>query len=340
MVALSEVIASNKRIAATFPDNLVAIFVGGTSGIGEYTVKAFARYFSKPRAYIVGRSKEAADRIIKECQQLNGEGKFEFIQADISLLHTIDDVCRQIKSKETSINILFESQGSMGFTKTTSEGLPLVAGLAFHGRTRFILNLLPLLQNARHLRRVVSVGAASYEGTLDTDNIPGLGFPLVKWRDQFATCLTLLLDRVAQRAPDVSFIHTCPGAVKSGIMRDMEPTLRLKAIVAITGLLAPLINTSPDECAERHIFVATSAKYPAKDGDDEASGVTLEGDMVARGSNGEPGSGMYTVGVKGESSSPKVERLLKDHQESGKAEKVWQYVLSDFLKITGKEFVS
>lgn len=118
MVSLSQVIASNQRIASTFPPGLVAVFVGGTSGVGEYTVKAFAKYVSKPKVYIVGRSQEAADRIVGECKKLNPGGTFEFIKADVSLLKGVDDVCRQLKSKETAINLLFESQGGMGFAKS------------------------------------------------------------------------------------------------------------------------------------------------------------------------------------------------------------------------------
>lgn len=115
MVALSEVIESNERISTALPDGLVAVFVGGTSGIGEYTVKALAKYARQPRIYIVGRSQEAGDRIIGECRQLSPGGKYEFIKADVSLLKSVDDVCRQIKEKETAINLLFESQGSMAF---------------------------------------------------------------------------------------------------------------------------------------------------------------------------------------------------------------------------------
>ncbi|OAG05866.1 putative short-chain dehydrogenases/reductase [Paraphaeosphaeria sporulosa] len=338
MVALAEVIASNKRIATSFPDGLIAVFIGGTSGVGEYTVKAFARYVTKPRAYIVGRSEEAADRIINECKKLNAQGHYEFIQADVSLIRNIDGVCHHIQSKESAINILFQSQGSMGFTKRTSEGLPLVAALAVHGRTRFILNLLPLLQNARHLRRVVSVGAGSFEGPIDTDNISGVGFPIRKWRDQFASCITLLLAKVAQQAADVGYVHTCPGVVESGIMRDMEPTLQLRIMVAITGLLAPLLNTSPDECGERQLFAATSARYGHKKSQHEALGVPVEVAVgQARGIDGQMGSGVYSTYVKGESAPLKTERLLRDLKASGVAEKVWQYVLSDSVKVTGKE---
>ncbi|KAJ4357138.1 uncharacterized protein N0V89_001713 [Didymosphaeria variabile] len=355
MVTLNEAIASNKRIASSFPDGLVAVFIGGTSGVGEYTVKAFAKYVSKPRAYVVGRSKEAADRIIHECQRMNSEGRFEFIAVDVSLLQNIDDVCRQIRSKESAINILFQSQGSMGFTKgisknvyssnhgtkiheETSEGLPLVPALALHGRTRLILNLLPLIQNARQLRRVVSVGAASYEGPIVTGNIPGIGLPLLEWRDHFASCLTLLLSKVAQRAPDVGFVHTCPGVVKSGIMRDMEPTLRLRIMVTITGFLAPLINTSPNECGERHLFAATSARYAVQKNYGETSGVSSTTPIhVARGIDGRNGSGVYSVDAKGESATPKVEGLLKAFKENGTAEALWQYVLSDYMRITRSE---
>jgi NADP-dependent 3-hydroxy acid dehydrogenase YdfG len=120
MVALPEVIASNKRIATTFPDGLVAVFVGGTSGVGEYTLKAFAKYAPKSRVYIVGRSQEAAYRIIEECKQVNPGGKFTFIKGDVSLMNGVDDVCRQIQSMETTVNLLFESQGSMEYKSSMS----------------------------------------------------------------------------------------------------------------------------------------------------------------------------------------------------------------------------
>ena len=133
MVTLSQAIASNNRIATTFPAGLVAVFVGGTSGVGEYTVQALARYTHNPRVYIVGRSEEAANRIIKECQQINNGGKFEFIKADLSLLKNVDEVCGYIKTKETAINLLFQTQANMAFSKSTrtkfsSSSPPLVLG--------------------------------------------------------------------------------------------------------------------------------------------------------------------------------------------------------------------
>ncbi|KAK7743372.1 hypothetical protein SLS62_010646 [Diatrype stigma] len=346
MVALSTVTASNERIASTFPHGLVAVFVGGTSGVGEYTVKTLARYAVMPKVYIIGRSQEAADRIVNECKQLNPDGTFQFIKADVSLLKNVDDVCRQLKSKETKINILFESQGSMGFAKKTSEGLPLAASLVMHSRLRFILNLLPLLQNADNLRRVVSVQAATFEGPIDVNNIMAQGFSLHKTRDQVASVQTLLLEAAARRAPSVSFVHTVPGIVKGGISRDAEG-LAMYILIGISRvLLEPLLQTPPAECGERHVYAATSAMYPPGYGDGAtttaaAGGVALDRALVstARGSNGQTGSGVYSVAQNLESASSRVEQLLAGFRKDGTAEKVWDFIMEDFKRITETETV-
>lgn len=120
MSALQHAQLSNQRIASSLPEGLVAVFIGGTSGVGEYTVKALARYAVKPRVYLVGRSNEAADRIITECQKSNPGGHFEFLKADLSALKNVDEVSLLLREKESAINVLFQSQGSMGFDASKS----------------------------------------------------------------------------------------------------------------------------------------------------------------------------------------------------------------------------
>ncbi len=111
MVSLSEVSFSNSLISSTLPPGLVAVFVGATSGIGEITLKKFAKYTVQPRVYFVGRSQEAADRIAAECKALNPDGEYIFIKADVSLIRGVDEVCREIKGREKDLNLLFLSQG-------------------------------------------------------------------------------------------------------------------------------------------------------------------------------------------------------------------------------------
>ncbi|KAI1751530.1 putative short-chain dehydrogenases/reductase [Xylaria castorea] len=338
MVALSDIIASNERIPSALPPGLVAVFVGGTSGVGEYTLKAFARYARAPKVIIVGRSQEAAGRILNECRQLNPDGHFEFIRADVSLLKNVDDICRQIKQKVSVINILFESQGSMAFQSETSEGLSVVSALATHSRLRFIMNLLPLLQGADSLRRVVSVGAATCEGAIDLGNMRGTGFPLIQWRNQVASIGTLALEEAQRRAPDVAFVHTVPGVVESGIMRELQPTLRLSIMIGISRLLAPFINVPPAESGERHVFAATSAAFAPLQGAG-CAGVPLDGMSLetSRGTDGRKGSGVYSLSPKDDPASPKVEEVLRQFREDGTAGKVWDSIAADFKRITGLE---
>jgi NADP-dependent 3-hydroxy acid dehydrogenase YdfG len=118
LVSLSSIRASNSLISTTFPAPLVALFVGATSGIGESTLKAFARYSYRPRAYFIGRSQNAAARIITECKALNEGGEYIFIKADVSLIRVVDQVCKDIKAKEKGLNLLFLSQGVMSMDRS------------------------------------------------------------------------------------------------------------------------------------------------------------------------------------------------------------------------------
>ncbi|KAK0717838.1 hypothetical protein B0T26DRAFT_776835 [Lasiosphaeria miniovina] len=53
--------SSNARIGSDLSAGLVAVFVGGGTGvIGETTMKSFAKHAVSPRIYLIGWSKEAA----------------------------------------------------------------------------------------------------------------------------------------------------------------------------------------------------------------------------------------------------------------------------------------
>lgn len=119
MVSLQVMLSHNAGIRSSLPAGLIAVFVGATSGIGAATLKAFAKYTRGPRAYFVGRSQTAADTIIAECKALNAGGEYVFIEADISLIHTVDEVCARIKARETRLDILFLSQGTASLERNS-----------------------------------------------------------------------------------------------------------------------------------------------------------------------------------------------------------------------------
>ena len=111
----------------------------------------------------------------------------------------------------------------------------------------------------------------------------------------------------------------------------------MKAVYAIIG---PMVFIPNEESGERHLFVATSARYPASTGNDTAPGVPLvEGLTVARGTDGVTGSGMYSIDQNGESAGPHVEELLAKFRDEGMAGKVWDHIQEEFMRITGADAV-
>jgi len=87
------------------------VVVGGTSGIGESTARAFARYALSPCIYLIGRSKEQASKITQKIREDNQLADVRFLNKDVSCLRAVDEVCREIQASEKEVNLLFLSTG-------------------------------------------------------------------------------------------------------------------------------------------------------------------------------------------------------------------------------------
>lgn len=120
MVTLSQVHTSNAQISTSLPAELVAVFVGATSGIGEAALKEFVSQANKPKCYFVGRSEQDATRIIDECKSLNPDARVVFLRADTSLVKEADRLCEDIKSRENAINVLFLSAGAASLDRQST----------------------------------------------------------------------------------------------------------------------------------------------------------------------------------------------------------------------------
>ncbi|KAF2811008.1 uncharacterized protein BDZ99DRAFT_508375 [Mytilinidion resinicola] len=336
MVSLPAVLRSNSLIPSTLPPKLVALFVGATSGIGEASLLAFAKTAVKPRAYFIGRSQTAADRILAECRSLNPAGEFIFIQKDVSLIRNVDEVCKEIKAKEKFINIMVLSAGvPVMDRRLTSENLHLLTATTYYSRLRFIANLLPLLRySPSPLSHVVFVAGGGREGPLDSTDFPALRVPLLQIRGHLTSLITLGLEAVAKLAPEVTFVHDYPGTVKTPLMDHMDG-LHGFVIRTYVALLGRWVCVPVEESGERHLYLATSARYPPAKGGEAGIGVEEGVTGVAVGSTGEVGSGVYSVGWDCESSGPQVIELLAGLREKGMVEEVWKHTEGEFERITG-----
>jgi NADP-dependent 3-hydroxy acid dehydrogenase YdfG len=120
MVSLSEIRRSNSELKTQSP-GLVAVFVGGTAGIGANTLKHLVISTNSPKVYIVGRSQTAAAPQLDELKTLNPHATFTFIEAQASLLKDVDRVCNEIKSIEKKIDLLFLTVGALSLNGRQGE---------------------------------------------------------------------------------------------------------------------------------------------------------------------------------------------------------------------------
>lgn len=209
--------------------------------------------------------------------------------------------------------------------------------VVYYSRARFIVNLLPLLQNSTGVRRVVSVMAGGKEGEVFEDDWEAWNVPLTKNRGHLCSMLTISLMALSKKAPDVSFIHNFPGSVSTNLVRGDEGFIFviLKYYFKLAGLWAWRLPLQ--ECGERHLYLCTSAKYPPERSGKGISGVPLSSGIdVATGADGKPGSGAYTVDWDGESvATPEIVKLLGAYQEKGLIERLWKHTEEIFTKATG-----
>ena len=154
----------------------VALFVGGTSGIGQATAEAFARY-TKGQAHIVicGRNRAAAESIIASFPK-STNSKYEFVECDATLMKNVQTTTTSLLSTLPKLNYLFMTTGFLTLKgrDETSEGIDKKLALNYYARWKFINDLMPLLRKAKDAgedAKVMSVLAAGHGGPVDLDDL-------------------------------------------------------------------------------------------------------------------------------------------------------------------------
>ncbi|KAH0040124.1 hypothetical protein KCU78_g1188, partial [Aureobasidium melanogenum] len=307
MVKLTTVTAAN--VAFIKKQSLTAIFVGATNGIGEFTVHELCKTHGHDgpnlRIIIVGRNEKAAQQIMTECKSLCSSVEFHFVQGgDISLLHSVDEACDEIKSilettKTSSIDMLVMTQGKVEFGPRidTREGLDKSMSLLYYSRMRFIKNLLPsLLCSALPTgARIISIYAGGME-TMGTLHPTDLSLNQPK-HYSFANCRTHSVamktmyfeDLAIKHAGKLSCSHMYPGLVVHKGFDDPNYPWWFKITWRIVKPFARLfpMYLSPEEIGQRVLFLASGQRYAPKGSEGGAE--------VVDATNKVKGGGAYSV---------------------------------------------
>lgn len=156
----------------------VAVFVGGTSGIGRGMVEVFGRYTQgKSDIAIIGRNRNAAESIFSQLPQpVDQTYKRDFIHCDVTRMKNVQAATADILARYPKINFLVLSTGVMTMKgrDETEEGLDTKLAVHYYSRWKFIKDLLPSLNKASadgEDAKVFSVLAPGKGGEINLDDL-------------------------------------------------------------------------------------------------------------------------------------------------------------------------
>ncbi|PYH94462.1 hypothetical protein BO71DRAFT_450045 [Aspergillus ellipticus CBS 707.79] len=319
MASIAAIRENNSRIPGLYGSGLVAVFVGGTSGIGEATARAFIR------------STNAS-----QMRQINPDSRISFIKSDESLLREVDEACSIIQQREDEINILFLSPGvgTIAGREETDEGLDRKLNLHYYSRMRFVTNFLPQLKKAcdmseqspnhgQRLSRVVSVLEAGGEAALHLDDLSlKAHYSLRNCAKHAITMNSVSMEHLASSYPQISFVHSFPGVVITRLGRELSTVM--KHVVSAFMVLARPWEIALQDSGERHLYTATSPRFPpliCKDDIPDA----------AEGSDGNTGSGLYRLSATG--FTYKSSNIMALYRAEGVRNLIWKHTLDVFEKV-------
>ncbi|KAJ7132666.1 hypothetical protein C8R46DRAFT_1140535 [Mycena filopes] len=274
MPTLAAAEASNAGFAPAYIP--VAVFAGGTSGVGHAMAEALARQ-TKGRAHIIliGRSAAAAEKILAGFPKppAGEEGwAHEFVACDANSMANVRRVCAELRTRLGRLNFLVMTAAgprgnSMVKSGQTEEGLDDHLSMRYFSRYVYSKELLPLLLSAReqgqpaHLMTVLGAGFGVKIATSDLGLVEARRGSIKFLRGVLPSIAALkgmirgvayndgLVGWFAANHPTIACTHIHPGQVRTP-----------GAILEAGWLLAPLawfltrlrhfITISQDECAQ------------------------------------------------------------------------------------------
>ncbi|KAJ6527104.1 hypothetical protein B0H19DRAFT_1196468 [Mycena capillaripes] len=274
--------ASNAAFAPSYIP--VAIFAGGTSGVGQAMAEALARQTSgRAHIILIGRSATQAEKIIAgfpKPSEADEGWTHEFVPCDAMSMASVRAVCAGLRARLTRVNFLVMSAAgpkgnSVIESGETAEGLDDHLAMRYFSRYLYTKELLPLLVRARekgqhaHVMTVLGAGYGYKLATTDLGLAEARSRTIGWLRGAMFSVAAMkgilrgvayndgLVAWFAAQHPELSFTHIAPGQVRTP-----------GAILEAGWLLAPLgwllrrlwdfMTITQDECAQYMLYALLS----------------------------------------------------------------------------------
>jgi len=143
----------------------------------------------------------------------------------------------------------------------------------------------------------------------------------------------LMADELATQDPSISFVHSFPGFVNTGLTRELP--LWTRAIAKVVNPLISPFSVVAVALKKNNLFHATSGLYPPMkpaEGAPFAVGVPAPtGLEIAEGANGQVASGGYLLNWNGDIA--KQATNLKEYRKKGYGKLVREHTMQIFERV-------
>lgn len=241
--------------------NKTIVITGGTSGIGEVAALNLAR--QGERIIVVARDPARAGITLSKLRQANPSASHTAYIADLSQLHEIRRVAKEIASSAPEIDVLVNNAGALFNTRQmTEDGLEKT--FALNHMSYFVLTNV-LLPNLKPGARIVSTASDAHTGAkLDFDDLQSekkySGFSVY---GKSKLCNILFNRELARRIAGSGVTANClhPGFVATRFGDQSG------GIVSVAVKIAkPIGAISPEKGAETIVYLASSPEVDGKSG--------------------------------------------------------------------------
>ncbi|KAJ7064258.1 hypothetical protein C8F01DRAFT_1022271 [Mycena amicta] len=277
----------------------VAVFVGGTSGIGQGIAEALCTHLlGRLHVVLVGRDEVQAGRVLSSLVPASAVGPIRaFVKGDVGLLSSTQTACEAVQHVLASeglkrIDYLVLSAGYNSWSRhgITREELDLHLQMRYYYRALVATQLMPLLEavsSSRPPTHIMSILGTGFTSAVDLNN---LGNTVKPRNGSFRLCLHGIqashvytdagFAHLAATHPALSFTHAHPGAVLTAALK-----------LDLPGILGALLNFAMNWCVH-HTPQLIGAVPPSECGEhmvwalgDAECGVELRdryGDVISR----------------------------------------------------------
>ena len=229
----------------------ICLITGATSGIGKETAKTLAQMDA--RVIIAARSKEKANLVVSEINNLTGKSNAEAMIVDLSSLNDVKRFATEFSSKFGRLDVLINNAGIWETKrKESADGIELT--FAVNHLAPFLLTneLLGLIQKTKASRIINVASEAHRYGSISFDD-PELkqSYSHMKAYSQSKLANVLFTKELMRKlhGKDVIVNALHPGVVATNLFQNMGKI--------ISGL-GSLFMITPQKGAETSVYLASS----------------------------------------------------------------------------------